>query len=316
MPKFSVVIPTYNRTATIGRAIESALAQTYPHVEVILVNDGSTDHTEDVIQRYYDRINYISRPNRGSASARNRGISEATGNYIAFLDSDDSWYPEKLERVTAAIHEHPEAGLFFSDSNVLDRNGRLMWVHRCPHIIGNAYQAFLESDFVSTSAVVVRRSCFDVVGMFSESLTGCEDWDMWIRLSRQFPCVHIPEVLSAYTWRTAGARSTDPGPWLEGVEAVLQHAFEADPELPCRNRRRARARIYYVEGKICWWCGDESQALKYFRRSVEVDPTVYKAYIYLAVLGNAWMRHRLPYRLRRILKLPEDYISNEVGHLN
>lgn len=304
---FSVVIPTYNRAATIGQAIGSALAQTYPHAEVIFVDDGSTDHTEKVIELYRDRIKYISQPNGGSALARNRGISEATGNYIAFLDSDDLWYAGKLGRMATAIHEHPEAGLFYADSHVLDGSGRLMWVHRSPHIIGNAYQAFLESDFVSTSAVVVRRNCFDVVGMFSESLSGCEDWDMWIRLSRQFPCVHIPEVLSAFTWHSAGARSTDPGPYLCGAEMVVRRSVDADPTLTLRSKKRILARLYYVQGKINLWCGDRSQALSYLRRSIETDPTVYRAYIYLAVLGYPWVQRWLPYHLRRMLKLPEDF---------
>jgi glycosyltransferase involved in cell wall biosynthesis len=311
MTKFSVVIPTYNRAATITRAIESVLAQTYPYVEIILINDGSTDNTEELIKVYRDRIKYISQHNRGSASARNRGISEATGDYIAFLDSDDLWFPKKLERVVVAIQNYPEVGLFYSDSNVLDKNGRLMWIYRSSHIIGNAYQAFMESDFVSTSSVVVHRSCFDVVGVFSESLAGCEDWDMWIRLSRKFPCVHIPEVLSAFAWRTGGARSTDPGSWLEGVEEVLQRAFEADPGLSLHYRKRARARTYYVEGKINLWCGNEAEALKCFQRSVVTDQTVYKAYLYLTILGSPWLKRWLPHRIRRMLKLPEDYTSNE-----
>ena len=311
--EFSVVIPTYNRAATIGRAIESALSQTRPHFEIILVNDGSTDHTEEAIKPYRDRIRYISQDNRGSASARNRGILEGSGNYIAFLDSDDLWYPKKLERVEIAIREYPEAGLFYSDSNVIDGNGRLMWVHKCPHIIGSAYQKFLESDFVSTSAVVVRRNCFDGVGVFSESLTGCEDWDMWIRLSRQFSSIHIPEVLSAFSWRTSGARSTDPGPWLSGAETVVRHSLDADPNLTIQSKRRIWARLYYVQGKINLWCGDQSRGIKYLRRSIKTDPTVYKAYIYLAVLGNPWLKNRLPNRLRRMLKLPEDYTLNEPG---
>ena len=311
---FSVIIPTYNRAATIERAIESALEQTYPHFDVILINDGSTDQTEEVIKRYYNRIKYISQHNGGSASARNRGISESMGNYIAFLDSDDLWFPQKLKQMEIAIQKKPEAGLFYSDSNVLNKDGQLMWAHKCHDIIGNAYQAFLESDFVSTSAFVVLKDCFDIVGVFSETLSGCEDWDMWIRLSRRFHCVHIPEVLSAFTWQTSGGRSTDPKPWLQGIEAVLQRAFEADPKLSSYCRKRARARTHYVKGKINLWCCNEVEALNCFLRSVSTDPTIYKAYLYLTVLGMPWLKRSLPHRVRRMLKLPEDYTPNELEH--
>jgi glycosyltransferase involved in cell wall biosynthesis len=189
-PQVSVIIPTYNRSWIIKEAIDSVLAQDYKEFELIVVDDGSTDHTSDVLDSSRNVIKVLSQKNKGVSAARNRGIEEASGQFIAFLDSDDLWLPQKLSAQVEFFNQTPNA-LICQTEEVWIRNGlRVNPKKRHKKLSGMIFKPSLELCLVSPSAVMIQRSLFDRVGEFDETLPACEDYDLWLRISCRFP-VHL-----------------------------------------------------------------------------------------------------------------------------
>jgi glycosyltransferase involved in cell wall biosynthesis len=198
-PLVSVVMPAYNVAWCIGRAIDSVLAQDFRSYELIVVNDGSTDDTRAVLDRYGEAVVLIDQSNRGMSAARNRGIRQARGTYIAFLDADDWWVPEKLSRQVELMTRRPELGFCSTAARVEDGDGRLLNLWRCP----DGRSEILETLFAQNaaiaggcSAVIVRKDLLERVGMFDESLGGFEDPDLWMRLAAVSGYACIDETLA------------------------------------------------------------------------------------------------------------------------
>jgi glycosyltransferase involved in cell wall biosynthesis len=186
----SVIIPTFNRGWIIKEAIDSVLTQDHTEFELIVVDDGSIDNTDDVLDIYRNEIKVLSQKNKGVSAARNRGISEASGKFIAFLDSDDLWLPQKLSTQIEFFNQTPDA-LICQTEEVWIRKGRRVNPrkrHKKPS--GMIFNPSLELCLVSPSAVMMKRSLFDRVGIFDETLPACEDYDLWLRISSRFP-VHL-----------------------------------------------------------------------------------------------------------------------------
>jgi glycosyltransferase involved in cell wall biosynthesis len=185
----SVLVPAYNVEAYVGQAVESALSQTYLATQVIVVNDGSTDRTAEVLAPYLDRIVYVEQPNTGLAGARNRALREATGDYVALLDADDLWFPTRLEHMISYLEEHPEVGFVTSDAYLMheDEPSTTRYydyydflLQGDPFTTGDQLYWILFHNFVM-GMTVVRRELFERHGNFEESLGTSEDWDLWIR---------------------------------------------------------------------------------------------------------------------------------------
>jgi len=194
-PLVSVIIPTYNRAWTLEAAVDSVLAQEYPNVEILVVDDGSTDETPALLDRYGDTIRVLTIENGGVSRARNHGIAASTGEFIAFLDSDDSWLPGKLTEQVGFFEKNPEA-LICQTEEIWIRNGKR--VNPCKHHkkpSGDIFEASLHLCLVSPSAVMMRRSLFDTVGLFDESLPACEDYDLWLRIACRYPVYTTPSPL-------------------------------------------------------------------------------------------------------------------------
>lgn len=185
----SVVIPSYNYGRFLAEAVESALAQTYPIHEVIVVDDGSTDDTRQRLEPYQDRIRYVRQENRGLSAARNRGIAEATGSWIALLDADDLWHPQKTALQIRALEQHPQACLIGATAV-----GALPFPEHLPaeptlqDIEARYY--LLRVPF-APSSVLARRDCLQRLGGFDESLRSVEDRDMWLRIAVQHPTLLV-----------------------------------------------------------------------------------------------------------------------------
>lgn len=195
-PLVSVIIPTYNRAHLVTEALRSVFGQTFKEYEVIVVDDGSTDGTGEILKSYADRIRYIYQENEGIAGARNRGILLSRGKYIAFLDSDDRWLPEKLERQIAYLEAHPKVGLLCTHLFRYEI-GREEAREKCPPKFPKDFEELLEGpNGVPTSTAVVRRDCFMAVGLFDPTLPPIEDWDMWLRIAQRFQMDCLKEVLS------------------------------------------------------------------------------------------------------------------------
>ena len=188
--KVSVIIPTYNRAAMLKEAVDSVLAQDYPNFELIVVDDGSTDSTPKILNTYQDDVTVIRRNNLGVSSARNAGIRAASGQFIAFLDSDDLWLPQKLSNQVEFFNLNPEALICQTEEIWIRNSVRVNPKKRHKKVSGMIFEPSLELCLVSPSAVMMQRSLFETVGLFDESLPACEDYDLWLRISCRYP-IHL-----------------------------------------------------------------------------------------------------------------------------
>ncbi len=195
IPLISVVIPAYNRENLISGAIESVLNQTDKNFELIVVNDGSTDNTEGVILKYKANLKYISQENKGPSAARNRGISESHGEFIAFLDSDDIWIKTKLEKQREPFNANPDLMIVHSDE-IWIRNGiRVNQMKKHQKGGGDQFERALELCIISPSAVLLRKEVFHEVGMWDENFHFAEDYDLWLRILSKYPAGYLSEPL-------------------------------------------------------------------------------------------------------------------------
>ena len=192
-PAVSVIIPTYNRAWMLKEAIDSVLAQDFTDFELIAVDDGSTDDTGQVLAAYDQKVIALHQSNRGVSAARNRGIGAASGQLIAFLDSDDLWLPHKLSTQVDFFHSNPDAVINQTEETWIRNGVRVNPKTRHHKFSGMIFEKSLALCLVSPSAVMMRRSLFDEVGLFDEDLPACEDYDLWLRLSWRYP-VHLIET--------------------------------------------------------------------------------------------------------------------------
>jgi glycosyltransferase involved in cell wall biosynthesis len=189
-PLVTVIIPTYNRGWIVKEAIDSVLDQDFSDFELIVVDDGSEDNTREILGAYADAITVLHRSNRGVSAARNCGIAEASGQLIAFLDSDDLWLPGKLKTQVKYFEENA-AAMINQTQEIWIRNGRRVNPKKRHHkFSGMIFERSLALCLVSPSAVMIRKSLFDTVGVFDERLPACEDYDLWLRISCRYP-VHL-----------------------------------------------------------------------------------------------------------------------------
>ena len=245
-PRVSVVIPVRNGERTIARAIESALAQKFEGpIEIVVVNDGSTDHTSEVLARYASRLRIINLPPSGVSMARNAGVKASAGDYIAFLDADDYWLPEKLARVVPFLDEAPGAVLIYHNGVWVDLNGQIAKYL----ILDDNHSALSFEELLNPleykgtiypSLVVMRRVAFDAAGGFNEQMTACEDHYLWIRAREEGEFLFVPEILARREYVPSLAREQ----WyLEGTKALNQVVQE---------RYGSRFRGDFIYGMLCW----------------------------------------------------------------
>ncbi len=195
MASVSVVIPVFNRETLIKRAIDSVLAQTVVATEIIIVDDGSTDNTVAMLKSRYPEVIIIEQDNLGVSAARNAGIKNARYDWIAFLDSDDIWHQNKLEKQLQKLNNAPEYLLCHSNE-IWMRNGiRVKQLHKHKKTGGYIFEKCLPSCVISPSSVIMHRRLFDEVGLFDENLPACEDYDLWLRICSRYPVLHIEEAL-------------------------------------------------------------------------------------------------------------------------
>jgi glycosyltransferase involved in cell wall biosynthesis len=198
IPQVSVIIPVYNGEAFIEEALESVFAQTFKDFEVIVINDGSTDGTEQRLQKYQDRMIYLKQRNQGLSASRRTGLGRSNGPLVAFLDADDVWLPQKLERQVEAARQHPECGIITTDC--LSFCGDQVTVRSLKEwykpASGDVLEKLLFGNWIPPSAAMVRRECFEVVKTFDVP-PPCygEDWLMWMEISARYPVHFIDEVL-------------------------------------------------------------------------------------------------------------------------
>lgn len=193
--RIGVIIPSYNRAGMIRRAIDSVLKQTCQANEIIVVDDGSNDGTEELIAAAYPEVKLLTTAHMGVSHARNIGIQHSHADWIALLDSDDEWHPEKLQKQIAYIQQHNDAVLLHTNE-IWIRNGSRVNPHEKHKKSGGyIYKQCLPLCCISPSSVIIKRSLFDDLGMFDESLPACEDYDLWLRICARYPVDYINEAL-------------------------------------------------------------------------------------------------------------------------
>ena len=236
-PKISVIMPTYNRARYLGEAIRSVLGQTWSDLELLVVDDGSTDGTRALVEAIGDeRVRYLPQSHRGIGAAMNTGLRAARGEYVARLDSDDVWLPDMLEATCSVLELRPEVDIAYGKGQAMDARGRplrqtLGMLERFP---GDPFRSMLYDDFTCNVAMLVRRACFEQYGFFDESLVASEDWDMWLRLSRHCAFAFVDRVLVRFRWHDGNLTGRGSGLFaavLESRTRPLDKLF-AQPDLP------------------------------------------------------------------------------------
>ena len=278
--RVSLVIATFNHARLLGGAIDSALAQTLHGVDVIVVDDGSTDDTQAVLARYAGRVRVLRQPNRGLAAARNAGLAAARGTYVAFLDADDVMAPAKLAEQVAVLERAPTIGWTYCDVLIetvatgatVRASERFGYASRM--LEGWLFPELIHGNFIPAIAPLVRRTALDAAGGFDERLTALEDWDMWLRLALIAEARYTPAVLVSYR--------IQPGGMSEDRARMDRNRFRVLDKL-CRTRpaaleglgavgRRIIADTHNWLGKEAYASGDWGEARRRFAASVLTVP--------------------------------------------
>jgi glycosyltransferase involved in cell wall biosynthesis len=273
-PLISIVIPNYNYAAYLKEAIDSALQQTYTQVEVIVVNDGSTDHSRDVIHLYGSQIKSAFQPNQGPSAARNSGITMATGDYLVFLDADDRLLPNAVDTLLESFTIHPDCGVIFGDSEIINVAGTPITLHTNDSETFT-YEAFLFKNYILTPEAMLRRQILNEVGYFNPAFLQGEDYDLWLRIAKKFKIFHIPNVVAQVRIHTSSLSQNK----------VRLLTWERDVKLSQYDHtirtRRAMADVCHRLAYECRMVNEKMLFRKYTIEAITYNPFYWKNYAYL-----------------------------------
>jgi GT2 family glycosyltransferase len=269
----SVIIPTYNYDRFLREAIDSVLAQTWPALEVIVVDDGSTDDTPRILADYGDRIRVIRQENLGASAARNTGIAAARGEWVAFLDSDDLWRPRKLECDAARIAADPDLGIVHCGAEQFDNTGKTLFV-----FLGGL-EGWVAPDLLSLdreviaapgSGLTVRKAAAEEVGGYDPRLEGSEDWDFCYRIACRYRAGLVPEVLARYRLHGSGRHLNIPK-MENGMLMALEKAFQSSDPAVQSQRNRTYGRLHLVLAGCYFQRREPRLFLKHVIKSLRYD---------------------------------------------
>ena len=283
MPKVSVIIPAYNAMNYLPQTLKSVLQQTFTDFEILIINDGSSDDIVEWSSQISDsRVKLISQINQGVSAARNTGICNAQGEYIAFIDADDLWEPTKLEKQVICLDANPAAGLVYTWTAFIDQFGQPIGVSKVSHAEGNVWEKIVIQDMISPGgSAMIRAECFNKVGLFDVELTIGEDRDMWTRISANYPFAVIKEFLTLYR-RHSNNTTLSNEKIIPQLSRVIEKTFKNAP----------KHLLYLKERSYCWiniyaaWSSiqDEqnySKARYYRKQAVKYYPQIIFTLMYL-----------------------------------
>ncbi len=288
-PLVSVVIAAYNAEAFISDTLESILAQTYRSFEVIVVDDGSDDRTAEIVRSYAeldDRIRLMQQANSGVAAARNLAIQHSSGQYIAPIDADDLWYPDRLEKHVRCLESADlSIGLVYSWSIYLDELGKIKSYSpfgQLGSVTGNVLAVLVFYNFLdNASTALFRRCCIETVGTYNSELKTCEDWDLYLRIAEHYQFAIVPEYLIGYR-QYGGSMSTQCTTMAHFYELIMSQIYQRHPELPRAVRQWANTAFYNNLMSKSYLAGDYALMFRWLYRSLSGDfalllrPGIYK----------------------------------------
>lgn len=302
MPLISVVIPTYNRADLLPRAIQSVLNQTFKDFELIVVDDGSTDNTEEIVagfRRQIGNVFYVRQPNSGQcADPKNHGIELSTGRYLAFLDSDDEWLPRKLEMQLQLLENKPALGFVGCNITVFDnKTGLTLRTHDLDRYVRNDFvEEVLKLNVLTPSAVMVRRAVIDNVGVFDTELKVADDLDMWLRISDKYAFGFVPEFLLRYCIH-GGSMLGNLRIKNETIE--YERIFAKHRERMARYPSVYRSALRRLGSKYCAM-GESPKGRAYYAQALRSDPRSLKMrLLYLSSYFFGEKSYAAVYRLKR-----------------
>lgn len=305
MAKVSVIIPTYNCIAYLPKAINSVLDQTCGDYEVIVINDNSTDETSTYLNQITDtRLKVLTTKGVGASEARNIGIREANGEFVAFLDADDFWHPEKLEKQLNLHANHPNLAMSFTNYDHLDEQYQLIidcfgyWnqfqVSEQDLCLSKPLECVIENNIVGTSTVMVKRVVLEQLGMFDAQTTYAEDWELWLRICDQHDVGVVNSVLTGYLMRNGSATQTDSRRLdnLKSVESIIKK-YQSTRDLErvgYASFNKANARV--LEGYADYYRGLKqfSTAILFDLRALKLAPQIRR---FRSLLGDCKKLTRL-----------------------
>lgn len=264
IPVVSVIIPAYNAESFIRETIDSVLNQSFSEFEIIAIDDGSKDQTLEILKTIQDeRLKVFSYPNGGVATARNRGIEQATGEFISFLDSDDLWTADKLEKQLKALQEKPEAGVAYSWTQFIDLEGNPLYTQDSVFFEGNVYAQILVGNFTANgSNMLIRRQFVEAIGGFDSEVRPAEDWDYAIRLAAVCPFVLIPEHQILYR-QTFQSQSSKIDVMEKSSLAIIDKAYRVVPPELKSLKNKSLGNTYRYLTKTCLLHTHNDDDIKY-----------------------------------------------------
>jgi len=267
-PTVSIIIPTYNRAHLIGQAIQTN--QTYQDLEIIVVDDGSSDNTEDVVRSLKDeRIRYIRHEkNKGATAARNTGIKAAKGDYIAFQDSDDEWLPQKLEKQMNVFETvSPKVGVVYTGFLRIENDKKeyipYSWVTQKE---GDIHRELLKGNFIGTPVLLVRKECFEKAGMFDERLPRLQDWELVLRLSKYYDFKFVDEPLLKSPYMPDSISSSEKA-WIKALKLILSKHLDDFIE-----DKKSLAKYYFGIGIYLCLNNEITEGESYIAKALEMNP--------------------------------------------
>jgi glycosyltransferase involved in cell wall biosynthesis len=271
-PKVSVIIPTHNRSDLLPRSVESVLNQSFSDLEVIIVDDSSTDQTPVVAERLKkrdSRVRYVRlKINRGAPTARNTGIGLAKGEILGLLDDDDQWLPRKLEYQLAKFKEGPaDLGLVYGGYKINYYRSDLPNRIKRPSKQGKIFSLLLEKCLIGSPTVLVKKECFKKVGRFDTKLKSCQDWDMWLRIAQEYRIDYVDEIVANYYLRERGQITTNFSSQVQGRKRIFRKYYHELEKYPPILNKHLKTIVWMLAAD-----GRRKEALRWHRKVIGREP--------------------------------------------
>ena len=327
----SVILPLYNGEAFIAKAIDSILSQTYKDLEIIVVDDGSTDGSTGIVRSFQEkdrRIILLQQPNAGVAAARNLAIAHSSGEFIAPIDADDIWYPENIQKQVQFMEQASKSvGLTYAWSAFIDERDRLTGGSKAASYQGEVYSPLIIGNFVgNASAVLIRRRCLEKVGGYNSELKaqnaqGCEDWELYLRIARYYQFGVVPEFLIGYR-QVAGSMSCNYAVMYKSYQLMMSDVRRLNPQISVNIYKKSQINYYrYLSIQSCR-LGDRQASLSWLYQILTLDSNfffknkLYKQFVnsFLSLIAHPltsliWSNHLAWLEFKQKLKLYKSPIT-------